>query len=785
MLGKKRSRPKSRRSLLDFTVLEPRNMLSVSLPSGANLVNNGSFAPVVEGDTQFYRNSEVAGWSALNSESGQRLNLLKLANEHEFVLDLDSTGTHFDQVFQDIGTRADVGYVLAFDLRERPVNALAESTTNDVEVFWNNESMGVFQGTQQWQSIVLNVTGAYGMTRLEFREVGSDLNESGDGRGPFVDNVSLVHSVDGGLQNGSFEQVGNTSQEYHHQRTVTGWQAMGTLEDRIMQIVNDADASDGARRLDLDSAMKRLDRVYQDVATEAGRTYFVSFDIKASDQPQANNDLRVRWNDGWAGSFEGTDEWQTYGILVEADSDLTRLIFRETAEGEFGAGDSNGPLVDNVYLHTVSTAGELIIVDANGVADGNDSNALFSIGDGPTLIATTDLTVENKAQETLSSAEIQLSSRLDVNSEFLSVDVGDSALSSSYDTATGVLTVSGLETVAIYQQVLQSLRYDNTAEAASLGERTVSVLVNKGQAQSTASVITVNVQNDNQAPILSPIGDPLITLGEGFQLTVNATDPDNDPLTYQISSTGEPITGGSDQPSISPTGQISWSPEREGLLTVTVTVTDDAGASDVQDFTITVARNAEVPGDFDPFSGNRQLSNVTPSLRNQVYDSAPEMSIDTSKEYEAIFRTADGDIRVLLNDNLAPVTVNNFVNLAEDGFYDGVTFHRVISLGTGFIAQGGDPTGSGSGGPGYRFDDEAAAMTDFDTRDLLAMANAGTDTNGSQFFFTMAPQTHLNGRHAIFGQVIEGSDVVDAINKRDVNSATPAEVIYSVDIVTR
>ncbi|MCH2179746.1 MAG: peptidylprolyl isomerase [Mariniblastus sp.] len=161
------------------------------------------------------------------------------------------------------------------------------------------------------------------------------------------------------------------------------------------------------------------------------------------------------------------------------------------------------------------------------------------------------------------------------------------------------------------------------------------------------------------------------------------------------------------------------------------------------------------------------------------------MSIDTAKEYEAIFRTADGDIRVLLNDDLAPVTVNNFVNLAQDGFYDGVTFHRVISLGTGFIAQGGDPTGSGSGGPGYRFDDEAAAMTDFNTRDLLAMANAGTDTNGSQFFFTLAPQTHLNGRHAIFGQVIEGSDVVDAINKRDVSSSTPAEVIYAVDIVTR
>ena len=783
MPGPKRRRPTHRSSMFDFSVLEPRQLLSVSLPAGVNLVNNSTFVPITEVDSQLYSNEAVEGWSAVNSDAGQQLNLLKFPHEREFVLNLDSTADHFDQVFQDIATQADVEYVLAFDLRERPVGGEAGEMTNDLEVFWNDQSVGTFRGTHQWQKIVLSVTGQADTTRLEFREVAGGDQDLGDGRGPLIDNVSLVNNRPGSLANGSF-QTGEdaSSNNLYHQSKVAGWGAMGSYDDRVMQIIQSDQATDGSY-LDLDSSKEHLDRLYQDLATESGRKYFLSFDIKGADVADADNELRVRWNDQWAGTFFGRDQWQTYGLLLEADSDLTRLVLRETPNGELGAGDGHGPLLDNIRLVGIDTARELMVVDANGLAEGTDSNALYSEGAGPTLITTSELSVQNRLRDSLTSAVIEFDARLDGSNEFLSVDVGSSQLTSSYDVPTGVLLLSGTGSVAVYSEVLQTLRYDNTADEVTGGNREVSITLHSDDAKSAATVITVNVQSENEAPEISPIGDPLVTLGNDFQLTVNASDPNNDPLTYEISSFGEPVSGNSIQPTISSTGEISWSPQRDGILTVTVTVTDDAGASAFRDFSITVARNADVPNDFEAFSGNRQLSNVTPELRNQLYDQAPEMSIDTEKVYEAIFHTADGDIRVLLNDDEAPITVNNFVNLARDGFYDGLTFHRVISLGPGFIAQGGDPTGFGSGGPGYRFDDEATAMTDFDRRDLLAMANAGADTNGSQFFFTLSPQTHLNGRHAIFGEVIEGSDVVDAINQRDVGSATPAERIYSVSIL--
>ncbi|HJS19974.1 MAG TPA: peptidylprolyl isomerase [Anaerolineales bacterium] len=147
-----------------------------------------------------------------------------------------------------------------------------------------------------------------------------------------------------------------------------------------------------------------------------------------------------------------------------------------------------------------------------------------------------------------------------------------------------------------------------------------------------------------------------------------------------------------------------------------------------------------------------------------AYDAAPPMSIDESKEYLATFKLANGgEFVVRLFPDKAPKTVNNFVFLARDGYYDGTTFHRVLD---GFMVQGGDPTGSGMGGPGYEFEDEISDLT-FDKAGLLAMANAGPNTNGSQFFITYGPTPHLNGRHTIFGDVIQGMDVVNNITRRD------------------
>jgi cyclophilin family peptidyl-prolyl cis-trans isomerase len=146
------------------------------------------------------------------------------------------------------------------------------------------------------------------------------------------------------------------------------------------------------------------------------------------------------------------------------------------------------------------------------------------------------------------------------------------------------------------------------------------------------------------------------------------------------------------------------------------------------------------------------------------YASAPPMLIDKSKQYTATVTMAKGGAFVIqLYPDKAPITVNSFVFLARQGYFDGTTFHRVLE---GFMAQGGDPTGTGGGGPGYEFVNENSDLK-FDKAGVVAMANAGPDTNGSQFFITFGPTPSLNGGYTIFGQVISGMDVVNAITRRD------------------
>ena len=144
------------------------------------------------------------------------------------------------------------------------------------------------------------------------------------------------------------------------------------------------------------------------------------------------------------------------------------------------------------------------------------------------------------------------------------------------------------------------------------------------------------------------------------------------------------------------------------------------------------------------------------------YTNPPPMSIDTTQEIVATFGTSQGSFRVRLLPAQAPITVNNFVFLAQEGFYDGLIFHRVME---DFMVQGGDPTGGGTGGPGYRFQDEFSPALSFDAPGKLAMANAGPSTNGSQFFITTVPTPHLQGKHTIFGEVIDGQNVVDRISR--------------------
>lgn len=164
-----------------------------------------------------------------------------------------------------------------------------------------------------------------------------------------------------------------------------------------------------------------------------------------------------------------------------------------------------------------------------------------------------------------------------------------------------------------------------------------------------------------------------------------------------------------------------------------------------------------------------------------TYSSPPAMAIDPTRAYTARIDTDRGAIEVRLHADKAPRTVNNFVFLARQGFYDGVIFHRVIA---NFMAQTGDPTGTGRGGPGYQFADEIHPELKHSGPGILSMANAGSDTNGSQFFLTHVATPWLDGKHTVFGKVSKGLDVLLAIPPRDPDGReTPAVAIRTVEIV--
>lgn len=172
-------------------------------------------------------------------------------------------------------------------------------------------------------------------------------------------------------------------------------------------------------------------------------------------------------------------------------------------------------------------------------------------------------------------------------------------------------------------------------------------------------------------------------------------------------------------------------------------------------------------------SNNAEFQQPTATIRVQLvitqdkeaivkqWSTPPDMTIDESTDYKAVFTVRNkGEFTIDLAEKDAPITVNNFVFLAREGFYDGLLFHRVIE---DFMAQGGDPTGTGRGGPGYKFNDEFTSNLSHDAPGILSMANAGPNTNGSQFFITFGPTPHLDRAHTVFGKVVDGMTVVNSI----------------------
>jgi len=188
-----------------------------------------------------------------------------------------------------------------------------------------------------------------------------------------------------------------------------------------------------------------------------------------------------------------------------------------------------------------------------------------------------------------------------------------------------------------------------------------------------------------------------------------------------------------------------------------------------------------VPMDYANLSAVIKLT----ELEKKQFTYCPPMAIDMIKQYTATVKTTKGDIVIELYADKAPLAVNSFIFLARNGWFNGVTFHRVIP---GFVAQAGDPSGTGYGGPGYAFKNEIAPGLKFDREGVVGMASAGPDSNGSQFFITLGPAPNLDGSYTIFGQVISGMDVVKSLTPRDTSKTTdlpPGDVITSVTITEK
>ena len=766
-------------------------MLTGDLPGGVNLIVNGDFETFTNDETfnvvnsfataRFYESDLVPGWTVADGDGdgSQRINLLTFNNDRGTVVDIDSIPGQDDRLFQDVNVTVGQQYVFSFDyFGPDQIDGVTDPPSNEFEVFYNGELLGTLDSNSRYQQASFVVTGAAndsdGSTeagdtvsaRFEFRD-GTSGDRGGDGRGSLIDAVSLVSVTDQTVVNGDFESVDSADGPNFAPDDVDGFSLFtfpDDTEDRVIQI----QSGEGGNFLNLNSSTDLVDLVFQDLATEAGQTYFVTFDLRVDPTSTAEaDDLRVRFDNEFAGAFQATDEFQSYGIVVEATSDTSRLTFREPGST---ADDGASPQIDNIQflqINDLEFPVNDLVVDTNGAADGLNTTVVFEENAGPQSIAS-EVVISHESGDTLNFASIAIISDSILPTESLAVDVGSTGLVAQYDSQTGVLELQGVASLAEYQEVIRTLTYDNTADNPE--DRLVGISVTDSSIVddtnfSTRAVITVAIDD---TLTLATIGDQSLGFGQSLDLTLDVTSfaGSADDLGFEIVDAGA-LT---QQLLLTETGQLTLPVATQaGSFDVVVAVTD-AVETVQQTFVIDVA-------EFIPFEGVGALSNIPNELRNGIYTSEPPQNIDLDLTYDAVFDTTQGEIRVRLLDDESPTFVNNFVNLARDGFYDGLTFHRVID---GFVGQGGDPLGTGTGGPGFQIADEVGNDIEFDARGQLSFANAGNNTTGSQFFFTFAPTGLNNGQFSVFGNITSGDAVLDQLTRTELSGVPVQGVVPDV-----
>ena len=754
-----------------YSPLEHRMMLSADLDGARNLVVDGNFEDL--------DSSAFIAFSDNDDNNAQDIRFRSLNTSFSRIVELDSGAGRIDSLAQDLVLEEGAEYLISFDLRSR--NSLLDdaSDSNDVEVLFGGESVGTFSGLRRWQTVNIAITAESADNRLEFRE----LSTSSDGRGILLDHIGIAQVQEVDVINGSFEEV--ESDGLVTAAEVPGLFAIPNLDLIPVGVENiGSEAADGNNVLTINTSDVRLDRVFQNIDTEAGANYFVSFELRNTDSNNLDNSLRVRWNNDFAASLQGDSDWQTFGIVLGADSDTSTLLFREnnTDTGE-------GLQIDNVRIFKIGSLASDYSLDLNGDLDGTN-NVLPFVENVERRLTNDAVSLQFSNGNLLTSATVRV---LDAQgTEELSANTAGTNIEANFNADTGILRLVGRDSVENYQSVLQTLRYNDSSDTPP-AERELVVSVTDGTVGSDRAQIRLNVEAVNDLPVVTQPDPITASIGQTVSIPIQATDPEMQDLDFVFSEfQGDTEVFGLDfdsgsgisNPRITDDGNLEFTTFAFGSSTISIAVTDPAAEEEViVDFEVNVPftePNQALPDDFEAFSGQRQLSNVTPSLRNQLYDAAPELTIDTSLDYQAVIETSDGIIRFDLFESESPLTVNNFVNLAEDGFYDGLVFHRVID---NFVAQGGDPTGIGSGGPGYTFVDELDNGLEFSGFGQLAMANSGPNTNGSQFFFTLNDNPAFAGEHTIFGDVIAGEDVLRAVNVTGQGNAPQVIQRVTIEIV--
>ncbi len=532
----KKRRPRRKNQSQNYAVLEPRQLLATtgltqfdgdsSINSG--LITNGNFdANQIDTDedqsvSQRFPVADVTGWTQ-SAGAADEVSLVSFFDSPRGTgLHLDDQADVLESVFQDVNTESGQLYTLAFDLLGRPQGANASADSNDIRILWDNVDVGTFRGINDfWQTFTVNVTGASNdLTRLEIQEVDGAGN---DGVGAMLDNIRLVPVTSQTFENGSFED--NETGLIGH-NDVPGWNVVADENNQIID-VESGTGSDGTRFLNLDRMTDASDILFAETTTEAGGVYFVSFDLRSeSGVVGEDEEVRVRWNDQWVGTYRGTADWQGYGFTVRADSDMTRLVFREP--GNAFTGDGNGPLLDNVRITRVISEVTLTLSDTTPFefTENGDAVAIGSRIDA----------INSTVEDSISSVTVSLPANAD-SSETLRATVG----SETVESVDGVLTVSGSRSIADYLSILQSVEYSNTSDDPIAGNRVLTLRVFSGGETPAQDNLTVNVTAVPDAPVVASITNTSATVGQEFTTQATATDPENDTLTWTVSATGTAI----------------------------------------------------------------------------------------------------------------------------------------------------------------------------------------------------------------------------------------------------